>query len=277
MTVEDQSGGSWWSRRKTWQKVLLIGGGAFFALIVFTAIFGDSETSGDAADTTNASVAGETTTTGEPEATTTEPEATTTTPETTTTATTTTTTTTTPTTTLPPVLAEGSGQGDDVIEVSIPETAAIVTFTHSGSSNFAVRSLNVAFESIDLMVNTIGNYTGTRPLQFLDDEVVTGFEISADGDWSYVIAPLEEARRASCSTDGTGDDVVILEDFIATGGPATLGFDTDTNFAIRVYGTGGRDLIVNEIGPYEGTVVVPSGMAVWDVTADGGSWTVECG
>ena len=276
MTVEDQSGGSWWSRRPTWQKVLLIVGGGLFVLMVFAAIFGDSETSGDAADVTSTSAVGETTTTGATEVTTTtETEATTTTvPETTTT---TSTTTTAPTTTLPPVLAEGSGQGDDVVEVSIPETAVIVTFTHSGSSNFAVSSLDADFESIDLLVNTIGSYTGTRPMQFIGDEQVGGFEIAADGDWSYVIAPLEEARRAQCPTEGEGDDVVIIEDFLSSGSPADLTFDADTNFAIWAWSTDGRDLIVNDIGPYEGTVVVPSGMAVWDITGDGGSWTVDCG
>ena len=54
-------------------------------------------------------------------------------------------------------------------------------------------------------------------------------------------------------------------------------FDADTNFSIWAWGTDDRDLIVNEIGPYEGTVRVPSGLFVWDITGNGGNWTIDCG
>ena len=103
------------------------------------------------------------------------------------------------------MLAEGSGQGDDVVEFSIPETAVIVTITHDGEGHFAVHSLDAAFNELDLLVNTLDDYTGTLPMQFASDEQVAGLEITGSGDWTYVIAPLEEARRASCSTDGEGD------------------------------------------------------------------------
>lgn len=183
----------------------------------------------------------------------------------------------TPTTTLPPVLAQGSGTGDDVVEIDIPDTPAIVTFTHVGTSNFSVWSLDQGLDNIDLLVNTIGNYDGTRPMQFTDDEAVTGFEISADGNWTYLIAPLSEIRGYSCPINGKGDDVIAVRDFTSSAGTADLAFTADTNFAIWAWGDTGRDLIVNEIGPYSGTVRVSSGLFVWDITGNEGTWTIDCG
>jgi len=225
-----------------------------------------------AADTTLvlATVAPTTTTAAAPTTTTTEAPTPTTEPATTTTA-----------TTLPPVLAEGSGNGDDVVAIDIPNAAVIATFTHNGVSNFSVWSLS-GFENIDLLVNTIGGYEGTRPMQFdaeFDGEGVRGFEITADGDWSYVVAPLSEAEQVDCPLQGSGDDVVAVTNFVSSGGPANLAFDADTNFAISTWTRelDWHDLIVNEIGPYNGVVMVGSGHSVWDITANGGNWTIDCG
>ena len=64
-------------------------------------------------------------------------------------------------------------------------------------------------------------------------------------------------------------------DFADDGGAATLSHDGDSNFAIWAWGVAGRDLLVNEIGAYDGTVLVESGLSIWDITADG-NWTVTC-
>ena len=34
---------------------------------------------------------------------------------------------------------------------------------------------------------------------------------------------------------------------------------------------------MNDIGPYEGTVFVSSGLFIWDVTGNEGDWTIDCG
>jgi hypothetical protein len=175
------------------------------------------------------------------------------------------------------VLAEGSGSGDDVVEIDIPNTAVIVTFTYSGSSNFVVWSLDEDFENVDLLVNTIGSYDGTRPMQFTGNDPVVGFDISASGDWTYLIAPLTEAEVYNCPIDGEGDDVVMVEDFTSSAGAADLTFDAATNFVIWAWGAEDRDLIVNDIGPYEGTVRVASGLFVWVITGNEGAWTIDCG
>jgi hypothetical protein len=217
-----------------------------------TAVAGETTTSEGAETTTSEGV--ETTTTAEPDTTTTQPPTT--------------------TSTLPPILAEGSGTGDSVVELDIPNTPVIITLTHSGSRNYAVWSLGTDFENIDLLVNEIGVYEGTRPMQF-DEESVSSLEITADGSWTYLVQPLNEAEDVACEFSGQGDDVVIVRDFTDSAGPATLVNTGDSNFAIWVWGETGRDLIVNDVGPYEGTVVVDSGLFIWDITATGG-WTVDC-
>jgi len=239
------------------------------ALVVLVGVFGSNDNAEEATDTTTTSGSEETTTTEAETTTTVEDTTTTTEPETTTTQAETTT-----TTGLPPVLAEGSGSGDDVVEFSIIDTAAAVTFTHDGSSTFSVWDLGEGYQQMDLLVNTIGPYTGTRPLQWR--EATVGFEIAADGDWSYLIVPMEVSRHEDCPFDGEGDDVIIVNDYKKGGSPADITFDGDTNFSIWTWGFAAPDLIVNELGPYEGTVLVADTMITWDITANGGAWTVDC-
>ena len=188
---------------------------------------------------------------------------------------------TTTTTTLPPFKVEVSGRGDDVVEVDIPsDDPVIATITYSGRSNFVVWSHTAAAKRLDLLVNVIGAYQGVRPMQ-LGDGVGGGavgiLEITATGNWEVTIEPLFTARLVLCSEGsavGEGDDVVVVFDFIDSGGAATLTHNGDRNFAVWAWGRT-RDLLVNEIGAYDGTVLVESGLFIWDVSADG-AWTVTC-
>jgi putative cell wall-binding protein len=175
----------------------------------------------------------------------------------------------------PPVLAEGSGVGDDVETVALPNVPVVVEFSHGGSSNFAVWSLDSGFSNIDLLVNEIGPYTGTRPMQFDSGEPVSGLEIIADGTWSYQIRRLSDEPEQSCRVNGSGDSVIRLNEFKAGSGTATLTHDGSSNFYIWAWSTSDRDLLVNEIGPYTGTVLVTVGHNTWDIGADG-AWSVSC-
>jgi hypothetical protein len=51
--------------------------------------------------------------------------------------------------------------------------------------------------------------------------------------------------------------------------------DGGSNFVVRAW-TDRRDLLVNEIGPYDGTVRSPTGTVVFEVNADG-AWTLTSG
>jgi hypothetical protein len=172
-----------------------------------------------------------------------------------------------------------SGIGSDVIPLSIPgDGPAIVDLSHNGSSNFIVHSLDSNLAIIDLMVNEIGQYSGRRGLNvgffsFSTPDIVRHLEIDADGAWSATVRPLSEARVVGSASNGIGDDFVKF----TAPTPVTMrsSHNGSSNFAIWSLEPSGAlgDLLVNEIGAYNGTDPVPRGTKYLDVTADG-NWTL---
>jgi len=179
------------------------------------------------------------------------------------------------TTTTIPDLGSGSGNGDKVVPLNLPNVPVVIRLTHNGSSNFIVWSLDKSFGKVDLLVNEIGRYSGTRQMQFDAREPVAGLEIRADGAWTYEISRLSDEPTQSCRIAGSGDSVVSISNFTSSGGPATLTHNGSSNFIVWAWGFPDRDLLVNEIGSYSGTVLVASGLYAWEVSADG-SWTINC-
>lgn len=166
---------------------------------------------------------------------------------------------------------EVSGSGDDIVDLVVPENEpAVAEITYDGGSNFSVLTFDAAGNRIDLLVNEIGSYSGTVPLNFMANEEVAEAEITASGPWTIAVRPLKDARQGTASTTGRGADVVLVE---GLGDRARMTHNGSSNFAVHAYGSG-RDLLVNEIGPYEGTVRVPAGTVVLVVEADG-DWTVD--
>lgn len=170
---------------------------------------------------------------------------------------------------------ELSGSGDDVVDLEIPGgEPAILIISYRGSGNFAVWTNDSYGDQLDLVVNTIGTYSGVRPINLAEGEEVSFLEITAEGSWAITAAPLFYADTIPASGDysGRGDDVLL--DLESTGASrATITHSGTDNFAIWVYGDE-TDLIVNEIGRYQGTVLVPAGTILWDITADG-TWAIS--
>ena len=239
-------------------------------LIILAAIFGGGS---DNNGTTSTSEAGEVTTSGEVtttlsvDTTTATTEApTTTVPPTTQPPTTTAPTTTAPPTTVAPVTYQGSG--DFIQSITLPDPVSNAAVTHAGSANFVVKADDANLGSLDLLVNTIGNYQGTVLLP----DGTANLEISADGPWTVVISPAATARSFSSGPiTGHGDDVII---YLGDTKPAAITHTGQSNFVVKAYPTSGgsADLLVNEIGPYNGTVRFP-GSSLVVITADG-DWTI---
>jgi hypothetical protein len=178
---------------------------------------------------------------------------------------------TTTTTTAPP--AEPTvyeGRGDDVVEITKPTSGpAIAVFSHSGTSNFQVVSLDASREPIDYLVNQIGIYLGSRPLDFQDGENTVYLEINADGPWRAELQPLDMARKFDGSTTGRGEEVFA---YAGSGGIAHLTHNGESNFQVITYGADGTEYLVNEIGPYDGRVPI-DGFVLVDISADG-EWSI---
>ena len=181
------------------------------------------------------------------------------------------------TTTVPPFWEPFTvdGSGDNFFEYTVPNgDAAVLEISHTGLSNFAVWTYDSDNEPLDLLVNTIGNYSGDRPVNFLVDETVAFLEITADGSWEVTAHDLASLPIQDQSASGVGDDVVVLN---LTSPQVTLTHNGESNFAIWAWTFDEVDLLVNEIGPYSGTVRSPNGgFVVYDITADG-DWTVNVG
>lgn len=256
-----------WTR---WWMILIY---VVVGLGVLGSLVGDDSANPEeaAAETTTTTAALTTTSTESEPTSTVAPSTTSTQPPTTTTTQPPTTTTTRPTTTT--TLAPVEGSGDDFFEFSVPgDQAAVLDITHDGSSNFAVLTYDADNERIDLLVNEIGSYRGRVPVNFLIDEEVAFIEITASGSWSIQTILLSALEFNFGNSAGTGDDVVAMEVSSPT---MDITHNGESNFAVLAW-TDSRDLLVNEIGPYQGTVRIPTGMVVFEINADG-DWTLAEG
>lgn len=164
-----------------------------------------------------------------------------------------------------------TGSGDSLIALPEGGTGGIVTASHDGSRNFVLSVIDESNASTgDLLVNTIGAYSGTTAwgVNALSDGA--RIQITADGNWTVTISPMGAAPTLASS--GAGDAV-----FVYDGGAAALAatHDGTRNFVIleetaELFSMG---LLVNEIGAYEGTVPLSAGPSIVTVNADGG-WTL---
>ena len=171
-----------------------------------------------------------------------------------------------------PVVVEGSG--DDVVAFSVPgNDPSVLELTHSGTSNFVATSYTADNERIDLLVNVIGSYSGRVPINFLVGEDIAFIEISADGGWTLTATALAEEPLTTQPANGEGDDVLIMS---ISSPIMDVSHDGDSNFILVSWTTTDRDLLVNEIGLYDGTVRVATGTVIFVVSSEG-SWTLSEG
>jgi len=181
----------------------------------------------------------------------------------------------TPTNTPLPNPLNFNGQGDNIIDFEKWDAPAVLHIKNTGGGNFAVWNYDKNGNKIDLLVNTIGSYEGYLPLDFLDKERTTRLEIKSDGQWTVEIYPLDiqylHVLDLPGKYNGNGDDVLVIRK-----NPDIAQFDCQIsgNFAVWAYGASGRDLVVNEIAPYSGRVILSKDTFILVITAPG-SWSVE--
>jgi len=184
----------------------------------------------------------------------------------------------TPTRTVAPIPADVvlSGHGDAVIKASALDGAdepGVATFTHDGSSNFTVWSLDANVNQLDLLVNTIGAYKGTVLFDKQSGQHTESLQITADGNWTVTLHSIRALRSFDATgATGHGDDVLIYR---GNAGAATITHDGSSNFVVWTYGDQ-TNLVVNEIGAYGGSVRWTKGPELVTVTADG-NWSIKVG
>lgn len=176
---------------------------------------------------------------------------------------------------LEPITFEGSG--DSVIDFIVNwGDASLLEVENSGSSNFIVKSYDSNGEYLDLLVNTIGQYRGTLIIDVYSGEDTQRLEIKSSGNWKITAYPIEKeylhVMIVPGKHNGNGDDVL----FLAGDHPdiGTFTNEEDTNFIVWGLSNSGMDLLINEIGPYSGTIILDSTTVMLEIHTEG-NWTIE--
>lgn len=194
----------------------------------------------------------------------------------------------------PPEPITLSGYGDDVTSsFNLNEGIAIFESNHNGGSNFAIWVYNAdTGEREDLLVNEIGSYYGRKILGVYSgySDLKPGrylLEVTAGGSWEVNIEQPSPSTASKLPQSRSGSGADVPEPFYLESGKGAVRFDLEhsgsSNFAIWLYSISGdrEELLVNEIGNYDGSVLVSvggyeasTGIHYISVEADG-SWQVE--
>lgn len=160
------------------------------------------------------------------------------------------------------------GKGDKILEdINVNGQMCTVHFTTKSTRHTAVK-FHPASGSYDLLVNTTDPYDGYT---LISDS--GRLEITCNSSWTVEITPLGTTDQTSFS--GKGDFVTPI--FTAPSDAWKITHSGKSNIIIKQIGSSGSDLVVNEIGTYDGEVIstVSAGeRCVFQITADG-EWTIE--
>jgi len=169
-----------------------------------------------------------------------------------------------------------SGRGDDVIQFQSPAPGLQIFEISGGSSTdaFSVWALSEHLQPQDLLVNTGDRYNGicVSGLQ----GPVGGLQVNANSSWTITPVDAETLPVLGSGCSGTGDAAVIMSRDLALTDEAQvtrIEAVSAGNFNIWAYGMS-PSLLVNTIGAYTGTVIIPQGTQLLAITCEG-HWSLS--
>lgn len=165
-----------------------------------------------------------------------------------------------------------NGTGDYVAQGLIVEHYGVLSISHDGSRYFSVKAHNNDTGDYELLVNEIGPYNGTV---LIPEGGNYDIEISSDGNWS--INAFAIGITDGSSFNGHGDSVTNV--FLTTNHNWKItNNNSEAYFSVKAHYTeneGDYDLLVNEIGNYNGVVRSDdSGSMFFEITSDG-DWSIS--
>lgn len=154
---------------------------------------------------------------------------------------------------------------------SIEDGYAFHITGNAAKNHFAVEAYDAAGEYVDLMVNTLSAYDGITLDMTLS---ATMLQIQSSGDWTVELLPFSYLDHYDSGDTATGNsDTVFLTD-----GKSTIaeiaGNDDGNYFAVWAYGSSSSDLLVNEVEPYSGRVMLSGAPYLYVVSAEG-DWSIK--
>lgn len=173
------------------------------------------------------------------------------------------------TTTAAPTVTSGSGS--DVVAVTPPTGPSIVTVTHEGAGDFAIQPQNAGAPIGDPFAVATGAVTGDYLVVFTSP--VSDFAVTADGAWTIEVAAASTAPPFATDTASSGDSPVVLAVPETGELPIAVDYEGSGRVVISVFTASGRQVVVDETGPYTGEATLPAGPGYVGVDA-AGAWTV---
>lgn len=165
-----------------------------------------------------------------------------------------------------------SGSGSEMIPFAAPDDlATVLHITHEGQSTFMVQTLDAESEPIEMLVDTEGTYEGSRAINLIVGDVISGIEIIADGDWAITATYLGSLDRNLDEASGKGDDVVLMD----ISSPAmSISHNGESDFSVFMWSFESQGFLIQASGSVDRTVPVAMGGAVIEIRADG-SWRLS--
>jgi hypothetical protein len=185
-------------------------------------------------------------------------------------------------TTLPPVEpVTYEGDGDDTISITlpIPGAPAIATFTNTVAGPFVVDTVGTGGDVTTNLVDRIGTYKGTVPIDFNSaQEKTAGLQVQAPGPWTVELRAVRDVEIIeSGSRQGDTDDVF---GYAGPAQPGTFTFQGQGTAVVIAYpglSGGFPDTLASLDGasPTPANIALP-GNALIQVTAEG-PWELRVG
>jgi hypothetical protein len=157
---------------------------------------------------------------------------------------------------------DGSGPAT----VDLPATArqnAIVHARFGGAGAFIVTGVNAAGHATSVLAQSAGPYDGSFPVGLADPlaNPTTGLHIATDGTWHLDIGQATLAPElTNPGVSGHGDAVLSYR------GPRTTAhilYPGTSPFAVSVYANGAITRLASAVGPYDRTITLPAGPALY--------------
>jgi len=178
-----------------------------------------------------------------------------------------------------PITLSGTGQ-EATSKFSLEKGLSIFRMSHDGDSNFAIWLLDDEGDNVELLVNDIGSFDGSKAVGIKKhgDHLL---DISADGRWAITIEQPRPSSAPSVPKTLKGKGQQASETFSLDNGLARfeMTHDGDSNFGVWLLDDEGDnvELLVNEIGDFDGSKAVSirkGGIYLLDISADG-NWAIS--
>lgn len=177
-----------------------------------------------------------------------------------------------------PINLSGSGQQASS-KFLLTSGLSIFKMSHNGSDNFSIMLLDESGKQIELLVNEIGSYNGSKAFGIKTESTYV-LDVKASGKWSVIIDQPRPATAPETKTF-SGSTQQATQLFFLTKGLKTfrMKHSGDGNFAPILLDKEGNpvELLANEIGYFNGPKalgILKDGNYVIDVRANG-NWTIS--